>query len=370
MIPVTYSGDLSDYDHFVSYFKQELKNAIERGYIGNLVPINVGKANRTYRKLSGWQKKKYDEAIKEKLPSWRKQPASVKISAPKEMICDDALKFFYYAWGWIDRICNADPERLLFFFFYFESEFDDIKDQSTPLYHDVKNMFVTHGYGSSVLKKGKLIEATGIKVCPYCNRGFVANVGTKKGSVRGQLDHFYPKEKYPYLAVSRYNLVPSCSCCNSSSGKGDKDPKIENIVSPFDMIDAKGIRFESSITRGTFVDMDHCAESIKVRVDSIGARDLSKNIETFNLEPLYNSHVDYVAEMYFKYCKIKTSHYKKYMKEIFGKVKKGRFVFRTLSMNDWKRIVFGVYTDDKDFGKRPMSKFCEDLLEDFERKGL
>lgn len=44
MIPVTYSGDLSDYDYFVLYFKQELKNAIERGYIGNLVPIEVGKA--------------------------------------------------------------------------------------------------------------------------------------------------------------------------------------------------------------------------------------------------------------------------------------------------------------------------------------
>ena len=186
MIPITYSGNLSDYNHFVSYFKQELKNAIERGYIGNLVPINVGKANRTYRKLSGRQKKKYNEAIKEKWPGWRKQPASFKISAPKEMICDDALKFFYYTWGWIDRICNANPERLLLFIEYFESEFSDIKNQNTPLYHDVKNMFVTHGYGSSVLKKGKLIEATGIKVCPYCNRGFVANVVTKKGSVRGQ----------------------------------------------------------------------------------------------------------------------------------------------------------------------------------------
>lgn len=370
MIPITYSGDLSDYDYFVSYFKQELKNAFEKGYIGKLVPINVGTANKTYRKLSGWQKKKYDEAIKEKSPSWRKQPASVKISAPKEMICDDALKFFYYAWGWIDRICHANTEELLSFINYFESEFSDIKNQSTPLYHDVKNMFVTHGYRSNVLKKGKLIEATGINVCPYCNRGFVANVVTKKGSVRGQLDHFYPKEKYPYLAVSRYNLVPSCSYCNSSVGKGNKDPKNVGIVSPFDIIDSKGIKFETIITRGTVIDLDHCAESIKIRVAYMGTRNLSKNIEVFNLESLYNSHTDYVAEMYFKYCKIKTRHYKKYVKNIFSKVRKGRFGFKTLTMDDWNRIVFGVYTDDKDFGKRPMSKFCEDIFEDFEKKGL
>ena len=60
------------------------------------------------------------------------------------------------------------------------------------------------------------------------------------------------------------------------------------------MIDSKGIRFESSITRGKVVDLDHCAESIEIRVSSIGVQDLSKNIETFNLEPLYNSHTEYV----------------------------------------------------------------------------
>lgn len=371
MIPVTYSGDLSDYLKFLAYFKQELKNAIERGYIGNLVPIEAGKAQYYYNHdVNGWQKEKYDEVISAKFPNWKTLSESEKISAPKEMIHDRSRVFFIYAWGWMERICHAKPEKLLSFIDFFEKEFSEINDKNTPLYHDVKNMFVIHGYESSVLKKGKLIEATGIKVCPYCNRSFVANVVTKNGSVRGQLDHFYPKEKYPYLAVSRYNLVPSCSYCNSSLGKGNKDPKDEGIISPFDMIGAKEITFESNITRGTVLDLDHCAESIKIRVSSMGIQDLSKNIETFNLEPLYNSHTDYVAEMYFKYCKIKTKHYKKYVKNIFSKVRKGQFVFRTLTMDDWKRIVFGVYTDEKDFGKRPMSKFCVDMLEDFERKGL
>ncbi|MDC8103437.1 hypothetical protein MTQ00_02695 [Chryseobacterium sp. B21-037] len=33
------------------------------------------------------------------------------------------------------------------------------------------------------------------------------------------LDHFVPKGKYPYIALSLYNLVPSCSSCNSKFKK-------------------------------------------------------------------------------------------------------------------------------------------------------
>lgn len=29
------------------------------------------------------------------------------------------------------------------------------------------------------------------------------------------LDHYYDKGKYPYLALSFYNLIPSCNICNS-----------------------------------------------------------------------------------------------------------------------------------------------------------
>lgn len=29
-----------------------------------------------------------------------------------------------------------------------------------------------------------------------------------------QFDHFYDKSDYPYLSMSLYNLIPSCSSCN------------------------------------------------------------------------------------------------------------------------------------------------------------
>ena len=56
---------------------------------------------------------------------------------------------------------------------------------------------------------------SGIKVCPYCNRQFVSPVVTSKGKIRGSIDHFLPKSKYPYLSMSIYNWIPCCSNCNS-----------------------------------------------------------------------------------------------------------------------------------------------------------
>ena len=35
-----------------------------------------------------------------------------------------------------------------------------------------------------------------------------------KRAITPDLDHFYPKSKYPFLAVTLSNLIPSCLFCN------------------------------------------------------------------------------------------------------------------------------------------------------------
>ena len=73
-------------------------------------------------------------------------------------------------------------------------------------------------FTSSKLGKS-LCDDLGIKVCPYCNRSYIHTL--KHHGVRPQYDHFFSKIKYPYLAVSLYNLIPSCSICNQA--KSDID---------------------------------------------------------------------------------------------------------------------------------------------------
>ena len=66
-----------------------------------------------------------------------------------------------------------------------------------------------------------------IRYCPYCNAetvGLVKRKDAKKGKndSYSAIDHIMPKDIYPLLALSLYNLVPACYKCNSLF-KGDKD---------------------------------------------------------------------------------------------------------------------------------------------------
>lgn len=54
-----------------------------------------------------------------------------------------------------------------------------------------------------------------VRVCPYCNRMYTTTLYGKK-RVRPDFDHFYPQSRYPYLAVSLFNLIPSCNICNKA----------------------------------------------------------------------------------------------------------------------------------------------------------
>lgn len=45
-----------------------------------------------------------------------------------------------------------------------------------------------------------------------------------------QFNHFYDKGTYPYLALSFYNLIPSCSTCNSSKVKGNANTFENNCI--------------------------------------------------------------------------------------------------------------------------------------------
>jgi len=55
-----------------------------------------------------------------------------------------------------------------------------------------------------------------IGVCPYCDGPLTAG--------RAKLDHFLPKENFPFLSVTPDNLVPACTDCNSIQIKGRKVP--------------------------------------------------------------------------------------------------------------------------------------------------
>ena len=136
-------------------------------------------------------------------------------------------------------------------------------------------------------------------VCPYCNRQYIFVVGSSKDKhARPEIDHFFPKEKYPFLALSFFNFIPSCHSCNHT-----KNAKEETIVYPYKEGFSNDAKFELCISRnGTKTKIQkHDIFNAKSWVNDLSCfidynkttaivKKISKSIEMFNLEILYKEH--------------------------------------------------------------------------------
>lgn len=76
----------------------------------------------------------------------------------------------------------------------------------------------------------KIVNEWKIDVCLYCNDEGIQSRG-KKDDFRTDLDHFYPKAKFPFLAISLYNLVPAGGFCNQ---KFKRDSDMLDCAHPFE----------------------------------------------------------------------------------------------------------------------------------------
>ncbi|MEH7110640.1 hypothetical protein V7083_23210, partial [Bacillus sp. JJ1764] len=136
----------------------------------------------------------------------------------------------------------------------------------------------------------ELLNKINIQVCPYCNRQYITTLYTKRQKTRAQLDHFFDKATYPFLAISLYNLVPSCAVCNSSL-KGQKKFFVNTYIHPY--IDSFGDKYrftldladniESLITKKGKINISFRSNTR----DSNFERKARNNIKVFLLEQLY-----------------------------------------------------------------------------------
>jgi len=78
-----------------------------------------------------------------------------------------------------------------------------------------------------------LCMSSSYKICPYCNQNYAFTLAADDGEFRPTLDHFYSKSEYPFLAISLYNLIPSCYTCNSNL-KGAKNFFDDPHLHPFE----------------------------------------------------------------------------------------------------------------------------------------
>lgn len=233
---------------------------------------------------------------------------------------------------------------------------DYVKNEFTCFYEHMKAEY-KRLFGNAIKLKTPLgtwlAGELNINVCPYCNRQYTFTVKKNNGEngVRPQFDHFHPKSKYPYLALSFYNLIPSCPTCNHA--KSETEISINPYVSGFEC-DCK-----FSIDK-----VDKCILNGQKGDWNIGLPDNgnhASHVKAFAIRGLYNQHKDYVEEMVTK----AQSYNKGYYESL-----KTSFRGLCLSEREMNLLIFGNYISTNDFDKRPLSKLTADILEQLEVEQL
>lgn len=136
----------------------------------------------------------------------------------------------------------------------------------------------------------KLITESGVSVCPYCNENNIYNTDGDHKSYRSELDHFFPKSKFPFLSLSLYNLIPSCNICNGPL-KGNFDTFYNKAAYPYQI----GVN-DKPLFKVDVGDVVACGE--KVTEDDILIKvlklnnEIDINVSLFDIQERYN-HLDF-----------------------------------------------------------------------------
>lgn len=115
------------------------------------------------------------------------------------------------------------------------------------------------------------------RVCPVCVRELLFSMG------EGEADHYFPRKKYPSLALHPYNILPICSDCNGVRFKHIKNPIDQADIGPGELRTVF-LPYLRSVKSEVQFDVDENC-SITMRPGPKSEEETPRRIE--NLERLY-----------------------------------------------------------------------------------
>ncbi len=198
-----------------------------------------------------------------------------------------------------------------------------------------------------------LARKLNVSVCPYCNINPTYTVITENGKkiTRSEFDHFYDKNTYPILALSFYNLIPSCHTCNATL-KRQKHFSNQTHIHPYHKSFDKVAKFHMEIKNTRFYYSIDGFE-LKLKSNNDKARN---NIKDFELELRYEKHKDIILELIQKEAMYNESYLDELLTQYEGTLFKNR--------EDLQRLISGGYVNDDEINKRPLSKLIKDISQE------
>ncbi|RZJ91507.1 MAG: hypothetical protein EOO20_04800 [Chryseobacterium sp.] len=192
-----------------------------------------------------------------------------------------------------------------------------------------------------------LAENLGIQTCVYCNRLYTNTIITEKKEFisRPTFDHWYPKGQFPLLALSFYNLIPSCSVCNSGI-KGATEYSLDQIFHPY----FKNPSPERALNLRFSYDLENHEQAATKIVSYNSFTD--KTLKVMKLAEMYSCHSDIIRELIY----LKKAYSDTYLHTLQDLLQ------IDISPEEVYRLAFGVYLEDDHHVKRPLSKLKKDIL--------
>lgn len=193
----------------------------------------------------------------------------------------------------------------------------------------------------------KIAEIKGRNTCTYCNRQYTITL-KKDGEfiTRPQFDHWFPKSIFPLLALSFYNLIPSCSICNSSA-KGDQIFSFKKLIHPY--------KRSSPETDFRFSYLPDGKGGWKIDLYNLKGVE-KETFEVFKLKDIYNYHYKLEAK---DLLDLAIKNNGTYIEWLLNDIKEKKIA---PSYKEAYRLLFGTEYDIKKVLDRPFSKLKRDLL--------
>jgi len=257
----------------------------------------------------------------------------------------------------LKQIIIGKPDELLRLYDNFNKIEQNIaKKKIVEFFRKTKNeLKKIFNYDSFVKKKSEynayiLAEKLKIRVCLYCNRDYTLTIRKNGiGITRPEFDHFFDKGNNPLLALSIYNLIPSCHICNSTL-KGTVKFDLQKHFHPY---------IDDLLTEYRYSYKPRDVDAILGNTANLEIELITKNpkiretAKVFQLANIFNGYTEEIRDLF----DIRYRFSESYLTQLFN-----TYNNLGISYDEAYRIAFGVHYNESDFGRRPFSKLKKDIL--------
>jgi len=252
----------------------------------------------------------------------------------------------------IDKLINGKPKTLMEKFINLRNRYTRIKGNSREKFkQQCKLLFVNSGYESWFLKEKKnywLAKQLNMHTCTYCNREYIFVYKKLKGKgMVPQFDHWFAKTDFPLLALSFYNLIPSCATCNTI--KSSTCFNLTEHLHPY--VDSN----ISNTYTFSYLALTNTDNKIIFKNSSLYNTKGIDTVNALNLPLIYEGHsskeLQDLIDLRYKYS---DNYLNILLEDTFGDL--------NISKEERYRLIFGIELDEENHHKRIFSKFKGDII--------